>query len=134
MWWQVTSLWSHWHSLFRTSVDSAHGFQSQGGSIIAWILLLLACNYPQSQLWIPRPGPGPNFTPWYGEATARVTAHITSRNSLTFGKLLNASFGQKIMKLPQLYAIHVLCKFEYFTKNMHLQTIIISSVPINMVV
>ena len=28
-------LWSHWYSLFRTSVDSAHGFQSQGGSIIA---------------------------------------------------------------------------------------------------
>ena len=66
LWWQFTILWSHWCSLFQTSVDSGHGFQSQVGSIIT-------CNDPQSQLWIPRPGPGPNFTPWYGGATARVT-------------------------------------------------------------
>ena len=31
--WQVTILWNHWYSLFRTSVDSTNGFQSQGGSI-----------------------------------------------------------------------------------------------------
>ena len=34
-------LWGHWYPLFRTSDDSAHGFQSQGG-FIACVLLLLA--------------------------------------------------------------------------------------------
>ena len=72
--WQVTILWNHWYSLFWTSVDSAHGFQSQGGSIITHALLLLVHNDPQSQLWLLRSRPGPNFTPWYGEATAGVTA------------------------------------------------------------
>ena len=46
--WQVTILWSHWYSLFWTSVDSAHGFQSQGGSIIACCCLcvmILRVNY-----------------------------------------------------------------------------------------
>ena len=57
LWWQVTILWSHWCSLFQTLVDSACGFQSQGGSIIACALLSLACNDPQSQLWISRPRP-----------------------------------------------------------------------------
>ena len=71
--WQITILWSHWYSLFQTLVDSAHGFQSQGGSIITHALLSLACNDPQSQLWIPRPWPGYNFTPWYSEATSGVT-------------------------------------------------------------
>ena len=71
--WKVTILWSHWYSLFLTLVDSAHGFQSQGGSIITHTLLWLVHNDPQSQLWIFRPGPGPNFATWYGEATARVT-------------------------------------------------------------
>ena len=33
--WQVTILWSHWCSLFQTSVDSAQGFWSQGRWIIA---------------------------------------------------------------------------------------------------
>ena len=80
LWWQVTILWSHWCSLFWNSVHSAHGFQSQGGSIITCTLLSLVCNDPQSQLWIPRPWPGPNFTPRYGEATARVTAHCHFRN------------------------------------------------------
>ena len=46
--WQVTILWSHWYSLFRTSVDSAHGFHSHGGSIIAYALLLLVHNDPES--------------------------------------------------------------------------------------
>ena len=36
--------------LFRTLLDSAHEFQSQGGSIIAYTLLSLAQNDPQSQL------------------------------------------------------------------------------------
>ena len=40
--WQVSILWSHWNSLFLTSVDSAHGFQSQGGPIMACALLSLA--------------------------------------------------------------------------------------------
>ena len=62
-----------WYSLFRTSVVSARGFHSQGGCIIACTLLSLAHNDPQSQLWIPRPRPSPNFTPWYSEATTRVT-------------------------------------------------------------
>ena len=58
--WEVTILWSHWCSLFQTLVDSTHGFQSQGGSIIACSLLSLACNDPpQSQLWISRPRPVP---------------------------------------------------------------------------
>ena len=48
--WQVTILWSHWCSLFQTLVDSVHGFQSQGGSIIARTLLSLAHNDPQSTL------------------------------------------------------------------------------------
>ena len=46
----MTILWSLWYSLFQTSVDSAHRFQSQGGSIIACALLLLVCNDSQSQL------------------------------------------------------------------------------------
>ena len=41
---------AHWYSLFWTSVDSAHGFQNQGGSIIAHTLLSLVHNNPQSQL------------------------------------------------------------------------------------
>ena len=49
-------LWGHWYPLFRTSDDSAHGFQSQGGSIITCILLSLVCNVPQSHLWLPGPG------------------------------------------------------------------------------
>ena len=49
-------------------------FQSQGGLIIACALLSFVCNDPHSQLWIPRPRPDPNFTPWYGEGTAGVTA------------------------------------------------------------
>ena len=72
--WQVTILWSHWCSLFGTSLDPAHGFQSQGGSIIICTLFLLVHNDSQSQLWIPWPQPGPNFTPWYGDTTAGVTA------------------------------------------------------------
>ena len=35
-------LWCYWYPLIWT-VDSAHGFQSQGGSIVACTLLLLAC-------------------------------------------------------------------------------------------
>ena len=30
----MSSLWGHWYPLFRTLDDSAHRFQSQGGSII----------------------------------------------------------------------------------------------------
>ena len=53
-------LWSHWCSLFQTWVDSACGFQSQGGSIIACALLSFAHNNrPQSQLWIFKPRPVP---------------------------------------------------------------------------
>ena len=29
-----------------------------------------------SQIWLPRPGPGPNFAHWYGEATPRVTGQF----------------------------------------------------------
>ena len=51
----VTIRWSHWYPLFRSSVDTAHGFQSQGGSIITRTLLLLVRNDPpQSQPWISR--------------------------------------------------------------------------------
>ena len=35
---------------------------------------------PQSQLWFPRQRPGPNFTPWYGEATTRVTTQCHFQN------------------------------------------------------
>ena len=62
-----------WYSQFQTSIDSAHGFQSQGGSIIVWALVLPGCNDPQRQFRIPRPGPSPNFRPWYREPTAGVT-------------------------------------------------------------
>ena len=70
----------HWYSLFQTSVDSVHGFKSQGRSIITCTLLSIACNDPPSQAWIPRPRPGPNFTPWYGEATAGVTTQCHFRD------------------------------------------------------
>ena len=85
-------LWSHWCSLFRTWVDSAHGFQCQGGSIIIstendppyttiiCALLSLVHNVPQSQLWLPRPGSDSNFTSWYGEPTTRVTAQCHFQN------------------------------------------------------
>ena len=36
-------------------------------------LSLVLMNF-SSQLWFPKSRPGPNFTPWYGEATTRVTA------------------------------------------------------------
>ena len=41
-------------------------------STITCALLSLVHNDPQNQLWLPRPGPGPIFTHWYGEATAIV--------------------------------------------------------------
>ena len=41
---------------FQTWDDSAHEFQSQGGSVIACTLLSLACNNPQSHLWLPGRG------------------------------------------------------------------------------
>ena len=82
--WQVTILWSHWCSLFQTLNDSAHRFQSQDGSIIACALLSPAHDDPQSHLWIPRPGPGPNFTPWHGEATAGVTTNGSCSYTQTF--------------------------------------------------
>ena len=34
------------------SDDSAHEFQSQGGSIVACALLWIACKDPQSHLWL----------------------------------------------------------------------------------
>ena len=40
----VTILLSHWCSLFRTSVESAHGFQSQGGCTMGLCFMPLACN------------------------------------------------------------------------------------------
>ena len=50
------------------------GFKAQGGCTITCSICCLCIMDSQSQLWIPRPGPGPNFTPLYGEATARETA------------------------------------------------------------
>ena len=44
--------WGHWYPLFPTSDDSAHEFQSQGGSIVTHALLLLACSVTQSHLWL----------------------------------------------------------------------------------
>ena len=49
-------LWGHWYPLLQTLDDSAHEFQIQGGSIIACALLSLACNVPQSHLWLLRLG------------------------------------------------------------------------------
>ena len=49
-------MWGHWYPLFRTSDNSAQEFQSQGGSIVTYALLSLACNDPQSHLWWPGPG------------------------------------------------------------------------------
>ena len=40
----VIILWIHWYSLFQTLVDSAYGFQSQGGYFITCTLFSLACN------------------------------------------------------------------------------------------
>ena len=37
-------------------------------------VLFVSVMDPQRQLWLPRPRPGTNFTPWYVEAAARVTA------------------------------------------------------------
>ena len=45
-------LWGKWYPLLRTSDDSVHGFQSQGGLIIVCALLALVCCYPQSHLWL----------------------------------------------------------------------------------
>ena len=57
-------LWGHLCPLFWTSDDSAHEFQSQGGSVITCALLLLACNNPQSHLWLPGLGIEPrSLTP-----------------------------------------------------------------------
>ena len=47
-------LWGHWYPLFQTSNDSAHGFQSPHGFIIACVLLWLVYNDPQSHLWLLR--------------------------------------------------------------------------------
>ena len=73
--------------LFQTLVDSAHWFQSQGGSIIT-------CT-------IPRPRPGPNFTPWYGEGAAGATAQyyfqdgwLISPDRLHHVIFLNESVGR----------------------------------------
>ena len=44
-------LWGHWYLLFRTSDGSAYEFQSQGGMIVAYTVLLLVCSVPQSYLW-----------------------------------------------------------------------------------
>ena len=56
-------LWGHWDPLFQISDDSAHEFQSQGGSVVTCTLLSLACNDPQSSL-VARPGIKPrSLTP-----------------------------------------------------------------------
>ena len=64
----VTILCNHWYSLFRTSVHSTHGLMHH--RLHSFCLFVID---PQGQLWLPKPRPGPNFTPWYGEATPRVT-------------------------------------------------------------
>ena len=61
-------LWGHWCPLFQTSDDSAHEFQSQGGSVIACALLSLVCNDPQSHLWLPGLGIEPR-SPTLEEST-----------------------------------------------------------------
>ena len=53
-----------WYPLFQTSDYSAHEFQSQGGPVITCALLSLACNGPQSHLWLPALGIEPgSLTP-----------------------------------------------------------------------
>ena len=49
-------MWIHWNPLFQTLDDSAHKFQSQGGSIAACALLSLECKDRQSHLWLWGPG------------------------------------------------------------------------------
>ena len=39
--WPRSILWGHWLPLFRTSCDSPHGFQSQGGSLAGVLLRIL---------------------------------------------------------------------------------------------
>ena len=67
---QVTILWSHWHFLF-----SDFGWPCLWAlwCTITCALLSLACNDPQSQLWLPRPVPGPNFKPCYDYVAARLS-------------------------------------------------------------
>ena len=101
--------------LFRTSVDSAHGFQSQGGSIIICALLLLARNDPQSQLCISRPRPVPIFTPWYDEATAGVTAQRHFWNNWQRQDSNPGPHGPKPCRCSTDWAIpaSVTCHFPY---------------------
>ena len=64
--------WGHWYPLFRTSDDSAHEFQSQGGSVVTYALLSLVCNNPQSHLWLPGLGIKPG---WLAPEASTIPLH-----------------------------------------------------------
>ena len=65
----------------RTLVDSIHvGFNARVDLPLPVLYSHLSLMDLQSQLWSARPGPGPNLTPWYCEATARVTTQCHFRN------------------------------------------------------
>ena len=69
-------MWGHWwYPLFQTLDDSAHEFQSEGGSIITGTLLSLALNDPQNHLWLLERGIKPRLlTP---EASTTPLGHLS---------------------------------------------------------
>ena len=59
---------------FEIQLTLPMGFKARVDAPLPVLYSHLRIMDPQSQLWLSRPGPGPNFTPWYGEAAAGVTA------------------------------------------------------------
>ena len=55
---------------------------------------------PWSQLWLPRPRPGPNFTPWHGEATARVNTRCH------FWDCWQIRTRDRAAQIPMLYRLY----------------------------
>ena len=59
----MSILWGHWYPLFRTSDDSAQGFQSQDGLSDTCDLLSLAHYNPQSYPWLQDWESNPDHSP-----------------------------------------------------------------------
>ena len=75
---------------------------------------------PRCQLWFPKKRPGPNFSPWYGEATARVItqchfqdcwqiqSHDLTAQSLTLYRLNYVRPGKRYLPIDFLGGSQIL--------------------------
>ena len=97
-------MWGHWYRLSRILDDSAHEFQSQCGSIVACVLLLLVCNDPQSHLWFS----GTDIEP--GSLTCK--ASMIPRLNIYLLKLLSDT--SSVINLSSVYFGFIYFKYYSF--------------------